>query len=209
VGQEGDRELIQGIEKQEAEARARMQQSEAAWSRMLAERPVEKLQEEVFNGAYLEDSLKRQLLAAETDAAGGPPEAAAAARARAGTLRQQLAQVKRDLNSQQELLARREAERDRLEAERAASQAAHNAIAARLSQMRGDLGYRSERLKVIDPGIVPERPSSPNVPLNLFAALLLGILAPVVYLTLELSYRTQRSNARRSTLRVAGTGSDD
>ena len=27
-------------------------------------------------------------------------------------------------------------------------------------------GFRGERLKIIDPGIVPERPSSPNLPLN-------------------------------------------
>jgi len=209
VDQEGNRELTQEIEKQEADARARLDQSEAAWTRMLSQRPIGKLQEEIQNGSELEASLERQLMRAGEDAAEAQPGEAAAGRARAETLRKQLAQVKRDLTSQEELLAGRLAERDRLDAERTASQTAYNAIGSRLSQMRSDLAYRSERLKVIDPGIVPERPSSPNVPLNLFAALLLGIVAPVVYLTLELSYQAQRSNARRSTLRVTGTGTDE
>src|ERR1035438_2134686 len=36
---------------------------------------------------------------------------------------------------------------------------------ARLSQVRSDRGYRSERLKIIDPEFVPEQPSAPNIPL--------------------------------------------
>ena len=124
------------------------------------------------------------------------------------TLRKQLAQAEQDMTGKENLLALRMAERDRLDAERTASQAAYAAVETRLGQMRGDLGYRGEHLKIIDPGIVPERPSSPNTPLNVFAALLLGILAPIVYLTLELSYQTQRSSARRSALRVTGTGRD-
>jgi uncharacterized protein involved in exopolysaccharide biosynthesis len=43
---------------------------------------------------------------------------------------------------------------------------------------------------------VPERPSSPNLSLNLAAALLLGLVLPVLYLTLEMSYREQRAGAR-------------
>jgi len=54
-----------------------------------------------------------------------------------------------------------------------------------------------ERLQIIDPGIVPERPTSPNVPMRVAAALLVGLVAPVIYLTLELSYRTQRAYAMR------------
>ena len=58
-------------------------------------------------------------------------------------------------------------------------------IETRLREARGDAGYRGERLRVIDPGIVPERPSSPNLPLNVAAALLLGLVLPILYLTLR------------------------
>jgi uncharacterized protein involved in exopolysaccharide biosynthesis len=116
------------------------------------------------------------------------------------------------------LLAGRIAKRDRLEAERTASQEAYTTVETRISNERSDRGYRSERLKIIDPGIVPEQPSAPNVPLRVLAALLLGLVAPVIYLTLELSYRTQRASAGpvatqapappTRTLRATGTGDD-
>ena len=146
---------------------------------------------------------------AEADASDPQEREAAAARARIETLRNQLARLERSLAVKEDLLARRVAERDRLDTERSASQAAYTAIENHLRQARSDIGSRGERLRIIDPGIVPERPSAPNIPLNISAALLLGLLAPIVYLTLELSYQSQRSSARRSVLRVTGTGRDE
>ena len=73
-----------------------------------------------------------------------------------------------------------------MEAERKAVQAALTAIGdAAARSARRDAGYRGERLKIIDPGIVPERPSSPNLPLNVAAALLLGLVLPILWLTLR------------------------
>jgi hypothetical protein len=57
-------------------------------------------------------------------------------------------------------------------------------------------------LKIIDPGIVPEKPSSPNVPLNVAAALLLGLVLPVLYLTLAMNYQEQRAESRRTVYRA-------
>ena len=51
----------------------------------------------------------------------------------------------------------------------------------RLNQVRSNLGYRSERLKIVDPGMVPEQPSAPNVPLRVLAALSLRLDVPVVF----------------------------
>ena len=104
--------------------------------------------------------------------------------------------MERDLTAQEELLARRMAERDRVATERTASEEAYSAIETRVNQVRGGLGYRSERLRIVDPGIVPEQPSAPNLPLRVLAALLLGLVVPVVFLTLELSYRTQRASSK-------------
>ena len=196
VDEEGDRELTQAIEKQEADAQARLDRSEAAWTRAIAQQPVEGLQQATQSGGELKSSLERQLLRAEADASEGPAGEAAASRARADTLRKQLAQVERDLTAHEELLARRMAERDRVATERTASEESYSAIETRLNQVRGGLGYRSERLRIVDPGIVPEQPSAPNIPLRVLAALLLGLVVPVVYLTLELSYRTQRASSK-------------
>jgi uncharacterized protein involved in exopolysaccharide biosynthesis len=197
VDEEADQDLAQTIEKQEADAQARLDRSEAAWTRTIAQQPVERLQQDVQSGGDLKSNLQRQLLRAEADAAADQPAEAVASRARADTLRKQLAQVDHDLTAAADLLARRLAERDRVDAERTASQEAFTTVETRLSQVRSDRGYRSERLKIVDPGIVPEQPSSPNIALRLLAALLLGLVAPVVYLTLELSYRTQRAVSGR------------
>jgi uncharacterized protein involved in exopolysaccharide biosynthesis len=49
---------------------------------------------------------------------------------------------------------------------------------------------------------VPEKPSSPNLPLNLVGALLAGLVLPILYLTLEMSFQEQRAASRRSALRA-------
>ena len=64
-------------------------------------------------------------------------------------------------------------------------------------------GTRSEQLNVIDPGIVPERPSSPDIPLILIAALLLALTASLVYVTLEFGFERQRLRSARPPLRMA------
>ncbi|HTQ56276.1 MAG TPA: hypothetical protein VMI94_17530 [Bryobacteraceae bacterium] len=201
VDAEGDRGLAQGAEQAEADARARLNQAEAAWSRFVTSQPVDVLEQNVQSGGELKASLQRQLMRAEVDGA-----------STAQALRKQLAQVEHDLAAQEELLARRSAERDRLEVERNAAQDNFATVEKQLGQVRGDLGYRGERLQIIDPGIVPERPSAPNVPLQVLAALMLGLVAPVIYLTLELSYRSQRSQAVPITpvpLRPTGTSRDE
>jgi uncharacterized protein involved in exopolysaccharide biosynthesis len=46
---------------------------------------------------------------------------------------------------------------------------------------------------VIDPGVVPQRASSPNIALNVVAALLLTLIALAAYLTVAFSYGRQRA----------------
>src|SRR5262249_31555933 len=119
---ESEQELSQAVEKQEAEARERLEHSEAAWTRTVAQQPVEGLQQDIQNGADRKGSLRRQLLEAEVDASETSGRDAGPARVRVETLRKQLAQVERDVAAEEDLLARRLAERDRLDAERIAGQ---------------------------------------------------------------------------------------
>jgi hypothetical protein len=73
----------------------------------------------------------------------------------------------------------------------------------RLQEIRSTAGYRAERLKIFDPGMVPERPSWPNIPLILIAAVLVALVASLLYLTFEFNYRLEKSAAPRAVAPLA------
>ena len=188
---EGDRDMQRGMEAQVRELRDRLQGTDAALTDWLAHEPVNALESEAENAVELRASIEQQLSALElelTDAAG---EIAARMRARRDELRGQLERLNGQDAEREKLLSVRQAHRDRLEAERKAEETELTAAEAQLREARGAAAYRGERLKIIDPGIVPERPSSPNVPLTAAAALLLGMLLPVLWFSVEWSYREQ------------------
>jgi len=56
-----------------------------------------------------------------------------------------------------------------------------------------DYEANRERLDILDPGIVPQRPSSPNIPLNLAVAALLSLTASLAYLLVRFSYARVRA----------------
>lgn len=200
---DGARDLLGGLSIDQQQARTRADAADAAWAREAALEPVEELQAAVENAAELRIRIQEDVLNAEVDLASAvqrakesksSPEAqaeAAGAQARLDQMRKQLAGLDSENAAREKLLDERTARRDHLEAERKSAQTALAAIDARVRESRADAGYRGERLKIIDPGIVPEKPSTPNVPLNLAAALLLGTVLPLVYLAFEMNYREE------------------
>ena len=86
---------------------------------------------------------------------------------------------------------------------RDAARSAVFAAAEHVAQVRSAAGSRGERLKVIDPGVVPERPSWPNIPLVLLSALLAALTGSLLYVTLEFSYWLEKSAAPRSLAPIA------
>jgi len=172
-----------------------MDRAEAEWSRVLSNEPIDDLEAGIEQAGTLRSSLERQAASESLELAGptgSDADRQSNVRARLAELRKQLDALERQTSEKEKLAAVRLAHRERIEAERKAAQAALLAIDNRLRDTRNDLSYRGERLSIIDPGVVPERPSSPNLPLNLAAALLLGLLFPLVYLALEMNYHQQR-----------------
>ena len=224
---DSNQDLAQGIERQEREARKQLDDIDAAWAQLLSREPMNELQAEMEHAAELRTGLQQQELGAELEIAdnaarekhANAPEASEIrkqtddARARVDEIRRQLQTLDRQAAEREKLLAMRLAHRDKLEADRKAAQSALAAVEARLREARGDAGYRGERLRVIDPGIVPERPSFPNLPLSLMAALLLGVILPLLYLTLELSFsrrgEAQRASAGRRLLHTLAKARDE
>ena len=217
LASEGDLDLVQGIETEEAEARKRLEAIDARWAQLQIAEPVGELQSSMESSSDLRAKLVDESLGAQSEIAGAAARQKQAtaeelpqirrdeseAQSRMAELRREIDDLDKQAAARERLLGLRMAHRDQLEAERKAAQAAYSTIEARLTQARGDAGYRGERLKIIDPGVIPERPSSPNLPLYLFAALLAGLALPVFYFAVEINFREAgfqegRPHARRS-----------
>jgi polysaccharide biosynthesis transport protein len=218
---EGARDLVHGVEQQEGDARGEVDRLDTSWARLTSEEPVADLQAEISKAAELRSSLQKQMLDTQLEMADANQrqkegaveqsearKEAANASARIDEIRKQIQDLDRESKEREKLLAARLAHRDKLEADRKAAQASLTALETRLREARGEAGYRGERLRVIDPGIVPERPSSPNVPLNVLAALLLGLALPILYFTFEVNYAEQKASERRSSFHALAKTSE-
>jgi capsule polysaccharide export protein KpsE/RkpR len=212
---ESSRDMVEAIAQEERRAHARLEETDAAWSRVLTDEPLDALESDLAEAAGLRSDIQQQITRAELETAEFASRAEqvpasmspSVPRARLEELRQQLGAIEKQEAEEQKLLAQRSADRDKLATERKSAEAVLDTLEQRLSEARGESGYRGERLRIIDPPIVPERPSSPSLPLNLGAALLLGLLLPFVYLALEMNYQEQRAGSRRGEFRAVGEGS--
>ena len=183
-----------------ADAQSRLERAQTALAGFAAREPVDALRDEIASTAELQTKLREQLSDAEADAAeyqerakGADGEFALrqlpAMRARVAELQRRADELAATLAEKNTTLARRTAQRENLETELKMAQAAYEGASNRLRDARSGSGTRGERLRVIDPGIVPQRPSAPNVPLNIIAALFLSLLASIVYLSVAFGFR--------------------
>ena len=69
------------------------------------------------------------------------------------------------------------------------------------------LKFRTGQLRIVDPGIVPERPSFPNLPLAVASAIVIAAAASLAWMTLQFGFSIKREQPARPGLRVAGSGS--
>jgi uncharacterized protein involved in exopolysaccharide biosynthesis len=197
VGVAADHELLAEAEKQAADARQVFDRAEHAWTEAAINGPIDQLDAELQADFDLRSKLQSELASAEVDLAewqAAPPEQSSevelrAPRARVDKLRAQVKALEDTIAKEQALTAERTSRAQRLESDRKSAEAALRAAEARLRDARSSSGYRGERLNIIDPGIVPERPSSPNTPLNVGAAIFAALVLSVLYIVLQASYR--------------------
>jgi uncharacterized protein involved in exopolysaccharide biosynthesis len=189
-----DRDLIGEAERVAAEGQHRLEAAQQAWASNAAKEPNQALQSQIESEVDLASKTRQALIDVRGDIAEFQtrtdfPRELPGMRARAAELEKRASELEKDIEQKSALASNREANRQRLEAELKMSQTAAETSAARLRDLRATAGTRGERLRVIDPGIVPQRPSSPNVALNVAAALLLTLIAFAGYLTISFSYR--------------------
>jgi uncharacterized protein involved in exopolysaccharide biosynthesis len=218
---EGDQELLGGLEQQERDISASLQQTDAAWSAAISHEPTTGLEAAIQEGASQRSTIEEQIQSQEVeiagladriksgDAGGEMGKEVSNARVRLIEMRRHLTDLNAQMAENEKLLGARQAHRDQLEANRHADQAALASVEGRLRDARSERGFRGERLQVIDPGIVPERPSSPNIPLNIVVALLAGMLLPILYFTLLGNFRERRDAWETASFRRPARARDE
>jgi uncharacterized protein involved in exopolysaccharide biosynthesis len=195
-----DRELADEAQKLKNDAELRLQAAEKDWTSEATHESLTGLQSRVETNTELQGKLRQELIAAEADAAdyqeraktGGEQFAKQqvdSARARAALLATRLQELDRAIREDSQTLSKRMAQRDELQAHLDSARADYERVLDRVRDLRASNGMRGERLRLIDPGIVPQRPSSPNIGLNVIAALLVALTASLVWLSLRYAWR--------------------
>jgi len=203
-------DLVQAVAQQEGEAQAQFDQTENALAQLMANEPTDDLQNAVYQAGQLRASLEERAANLRLDLASGTgTQEQSEARARLTEVLRQQEVLNHETAEKEKLLAVRVSRRERLEDERRMRQAELATMQTRLRDMRNSAGFHGERLTVIDPGVVPQRPSSPNVSLNLSVAFLLGLILPVAYLMLEFALQQHRTASRRGVLHALAQGRDE
>lgn len=203
-------ELDGTIEGKSADDATEQRLKEAVQARAAFEtaNPVEPLENEVREGFEAELQLDQDLARARTDlaekSAGTEPSPVQIVspqnRIRAmETQRRELAALLEKHASQ---LDARKSRRKELEDAEAAVRSTYETRLTRFSDAFSPQPVRSHqahgRLHVIDPGVVPQRASSPNIPLNVAAAFAASLAGTLVWLMVRFSYvRLQRERSER------------
>jgi capsule polysaccharide export protein KpsE/RkpR len=176
------------------EAQQRLDRAQQASAAEAQRAPAAALQSQIEGDVDLASKVRQSLIDARGDLAEyqEKPEYARQVpglRARVAELEKRANDLEKGIEQTSAVASQRAASRQKLDGEVKMAQTASETSATRLRDLRAIAGTRGERLRVIDPGIVPQRPSSPNVALNVFAALFLTLIALTAYLTVSFRYR--------------------
>jgi uncharacterized protein involved in exopolysaccharide biosynthesis len=198
-------------------ARVRLANAEKKRNDFLITSPIENLDAEIGNKFKLALQIKNDLSVAQADLAdyearartvskdtlsraeaGAVAEQIAATKARVSLLEAEAKQIDKELAASTAIIERRKHDREVLEAEVHAARTQYEESRTKNNDIVASAAFRGERLEIIDPGVVPERPSFPNIPLNLLCAFLTSLGLAVAYWVIVFNYaKLRESSARR------------
>jgi capsular polysaccharide biosynthesis protein len=206
-----DREMIDKAEQGLGAWRGKRDEAAKAYAEFVARTPVEPLQAEVDSSLAVASRVLRDEMDADADVedyaarekalAADPREAdeyrrmgqeVAVRRVRAAVLHRQSRDTQSSLSAKGAELSRRIAMRSSLETALKLAQAGMEQEEKHTRDLQDAAGGRGDVLTIIDPGFLPQRPSSPNVMLNAVVAVSVAGLLSVLYLVFAFA----RSRAR-------------
>ncbi len=192
-------------------AQARLRAAERARDALSGGDSVRGLEDRVANNSQLRGHVLGDLAKARADLAyfaaqqplseGGPASndkrwietQIAALQGRVKVIESQDRDLASQLAADNTVLEKRKNQSGDLDAEVRAARTEFEAATSKLNEIRTSTMFRRERLYIIDPGVVPERPSFPNIPLNLVAALFASLVGASAWTMARFSYRRMRS----------------
>ena len=190
LGRQTDDELALDAQRQLDAAQARLDKAERAWADAEKKHPFDSLYAETSGLIELRTRLQRD--AADAKAEGGE--------ARGAVLQKEIESLDKKISANQALATEERALTEPIEFDLRSARSVRDNAQGRLNEIRGATGIRGERLRVIDPGIVPQRPSSPNIPLNVFAAIFIAAVGALIAVTFAFVFQQK---ARLAPVRVA------
>ncbi len=183
-----DQDLLDQARARVTEAQQHLTEQQTAWRELSVKQPYESMRADVEALTGSRERLQRDLMDSRAEFAElqgrGFDERASAVRSRIASLEKQDADLERKINERAAALSDREARGEQWQQRLHVAQQSFDAAAARQRDLEGSAGMRTDRLRVLDAGVVPEKPSFPNVPLNVLLALGVALIASAAYLAL-------------------------
>ena len=218
LNQQSDADLSREPQQLFDAAKTRREAAERAKDQFTKATPVEALDKEVLVAAELRSEVGKDLARARAELANylgqqqapqptgaGEPQTGwtqfeiVATRAKIQDLESQDRQLLQSLSIKSSVLEDLRRRRDSLDAELKAARADEEAENTKLSDTKSSSAARGVRLKVLDPGIVPQRPSFPNPTLNMAAAFAFALVMSIAYLAIRFAYdRTREMHHQRA-----------
>jgi uncharacterized protein involved in exopolysaccharide biosynthesis len=155
--------------------------------------PVEALQSELTAASELRARLDTEIALVRADAesarATQNESGLLSAAARLNSLERQGASAASAVSSVAARLETAKNQRNMADAELQSARTALDTLDGFLIQTGAESKFRGERLRLVDTGVVPKQPSSPNMLINLIAALTASGLGCLIYLALAFGLR--------------------
>ncbi len=189
LARDGDRETLADVQTQQASAAQALQKARSEYEAATASGSSRLLDEEVRSLSDLKARAGVEILRSRSALA---EENTPAEQARLKSLETESAELDRKLAAQSSALAAARAREDRASEVLRNAESTHDAWTKRANDTAIASGLRTEQLRVVDPGVVPQQRSFPNVPLFTGAAFLISALLTLVYLSLRFGLEQQR-----------------
>jgi uncharacterized protein involved in exopolysaccharide biosynthesis len=210
IARSGDRDLLDDAELKLHTAREQLKQARAQSGTLASAGSESALENEVQSLAASKGRIEDQRIEANSlvaeSAARGDEGLAAEARARVATFDSGLAALQKTLDAKSAALSSLRERRQRADDEIANAEEVFETAQKREYDVSNTVKFRTGQLHIIDPGIVPQRPSFPNWLLAILSAAILSAGVSLIWLTAMFGLASRNPQPSRAGFRVAGGG---